>query len=270
MEPSTIFFIVCMIVLIYLVYYSYFFSAGNLLSSVVVGNTKTTIKPPVSEIGSMPATATYSVWINVNDWAYNKIFYKNILTHQDLKKSSVYVSLAPDSNDINVQVNSGTYTQGIITNVPLQTWVHLAVVINQKTFDLYLNGKLIQTKLMNNSFTPTPAPNNQIILGGDAITPDIDRDGSSSGSGNDLCFYSGSSTATTGTSCHYTDETTNPGFSGWITRFNYFQDAKDPQTIWNMYLEGSGVNNFLSNLFGNYGLTVSLTSDGVVSNTISI
>ena len=265
MEPSTIFFIVCIIVLIYLVYYSYFFSAGNLLSSVVVGNTETIIKPPVSEIGSMPATATYSIWINVNDWNYNKSFYKNILTHQVVaaEKGSVYISLDRDSNNVVVSIrqdNAGTsYVASSIENIPLQTWVHLAVVVNQKTFDLYLNGKLIKTTMLDYVFVPSAASGNQIVLGGIATTP-------TSACGGSTGLYG----SITGCYQSFSDASRNPGFSGWITRFNYFQDAKDPQTIWNMYLEGSGVNSFLSNLFGNYGLTVSLTSDGVVSNTISI
>jgi len=265
MEPSTIFFIVCIIVLIYLVYYSYFFSAGNLLSSVVVGNTETIIKPPVSETGIIPATGTYSLWINVNDWAYNKSFYKNILTHQTLTpdQGSVSISLDHDSNNVVVAIRqdntTNKYISASIDNIPLQTWVHLAVVVNQKTFDLYLNGKLIKTTMLLYVFKPSPASGNQIVLGGTATTPTSCNDSFDT------------TTELSGCGKIFSDVSKkNPGFSGWITRFNYFQDAKDPQTIWNMYLEGSGVNNFLSNLFGNYGLSISLTSDGVVSNTISI
>ena len=62
---------------------------------------------------------------------------------------------------------------------------------------------------------------------------------------------------------------TNPGFSGWITQFQYSPDGTDPQSIWAIYSQGNGTNMF-SNFFGNYGLSIALTNNGVAQNTISI
>ena len=68
MEPTTIFLSACVIVLIYLVYYTYTFNATLLLSSITPANTVTTITPPVPAAGTIVASFTFSIWINVNDW----------------------------------------------------------------------------------------------------------------------------------------------------------------------------------------------------------
>jgi hypothetical protein len=75
---------------------------------------------------------------------------------------------------------------------------------------------------------------------------------------------------TTGCGSAYLVKTTaNPGFSGWVTQFQYAPTGSDPQTIWNIFQQGNGTNIF-SNFFGNYGLSVALTNNGVAQNTISI
>ena len=63
--------------------------------------------------------------------------------------------------------------------------------------------------------------------------------------------------------------TPNGGFNGWTAQFQYWADATDPQTAWNIYKKGNG-NTVFSNMFGNYGLKIALMSDGAEANTISI
>jgi hypothetical protein len=53
--------------------------------------------------------------------------------------------------------------------------------------------------------------------------------------------------------------TPNGGFSGWTSRFQYWADATDPQTAWNVYRKGYG-GGMLSNAFSRrYGLKVAVT-----------
>ena len=59
------------------------------------------------------------------------------------------------------------------------------------------------------------------------------------------------------------------GFSGWTAQFQYWADAMDPQTAWNIYKKGNG-NTIFSNMFGNYGLKIALLSDGSEANSITI
>jgi len=249
MEPTTIFLSACVIVLIYMVYYTYTFNATLLLSSVSPANSPITISPPVPATGSISASFTFSIWININDWNVNSGFYKNIISYGN----AVYVSLAPTTNDVIVSFGSSN-NNTVVSNVPLQTWVHLAFSLNGQTLDTYLNGKLVKTNLITVDSYKVPTSQSTITLGGSNITPaDCASDTTTSGCG---ASYAVANVA-------------NPGFSGWITQFQYAPAGSDPQSIWNIYQQGNGTNMF-SNFFGNYGLSVALTNNGVAQNTISI
>lgn len=249
MEPTTIFLSACVIVLIYMVYYTYTFNATLLLSSVSPANSPITISPPVPVSGSLSSSFTFSIWININDWNVNSGFYKNIISYGN----SVYISLAPTMNDVIVSFGSSK-TNTVINNIPLQSWVHLAFSLNGQTLDTYLNGKLVKTNLITAGSYGIPTSQKTITLGGSNTKP-VDCAGSITTSG---C---GSS--------YTTDSVANPGFSGWVTQFQYAPTGSDPQTIWNIFQQGNGTNIF-SNFFGNYGLSVALTNNGVAQNTISI
>ena len=245
-EPTTIFLSACVIVLIYLVYYTYTFNATLLLTSISPANYPITITPPVPAVGSIAPSFTYSIWINVNDWTVNQTYYKNILSYG----TSTYISLDKTTNDVVVALNrttGGVYSATVIKNIPLQTWVHLAFSLSGTTLDSYVNGRLVTTNLVGSTYS-VPTTTDTIILGGAIATPaaacGVGVGCSSSGVGN-------------------------PGFSGYVTQFQYSQTASDPQTIWNIFNQGNGTSMF-SNFFGNYGLSVALTNNGVAQNTISI
>jgi hypothetical protein len=221
-----------------------------MLSSVSPANSPITITPPVPATGTLSSSFTFSIWININDWNVNSGFYKNIISYG----KSVYISLAPNTNNVIVSFGSIS-TNNVINNVPLQTWVHLAFSLSGQTLDTYLNGKLIKTDLINAKSYVIPTSQDTITLGGSNIKPVV-------------CQTSIRTTPGCGSS--YTDKlTANPGFSGWMTQFQYAPTGSDPQSIWNIYQQGNGTNMF-SNFFGNYGLSVALTNNGVAQNTISI
>jgi hypothetical protein len=249
MEPTTIFLSACVIVLIYMVYYTYTFNATLLLSSVSPANTPITITPPVPVTGSIKSSFTFSIWININDWNVNSGFYKNIISYGN----AVYISLAPTTNDVIVSFGSSS-NNTVITNIPLQTWVHLAFSLSGQTLDTYLNGKLVKTNLVGAIAYKIPSSQATITLGGSNITPAVcATDNAIAGCG----------------SSYSVPNVANPGFNGWITQFQYAPTGSDPQSIWNIYQQGNGTNMF-SNFFGNYGLSVALTNNGVAQNTISI
>ena len=252
MEPTTIFLSACVIVLIYMVYYTYTFNATLLLSSVSPANSPITITPPVPATGSLSDSFTFSIWININDWNVNSGFYKNIISYGN----AVYISLNRTTNDVVIDFKKGNPTspKTVITNVPIQTWVHLAFSLSGQTLDTYLNGKLIKTDLIASGDYHLPTSQDVITLGGTNITP-------ANCAPNTYTAGCGSSYTAVGIA--------NPGFSGWLTQFQYAPTGSDPQSIWNIYQQGNGTNVF-SNFFGNYGLSVALTNNGVAQNTISI
>ena len=164
-----------------------------------------------------------------------------------------------------VAVKTGTtYTiKNTIYNIPLQTWTHLAFCLNGLTLDSYLNGKLVNTSLLPAPYSPANA-DDTVILGGGSTYP------SSSCPGGDNPKLETGANMNNGCSYSYSGNYKNPGFNGWLTQFNYFPDAQDPQTIWNLYYQGNGTGGLFGNLFSGYGLTLALTSNGKMTNSISI
>jgi hypothetical protein len=63
--------------------------------------------------------------------------------------------------------------------------------------------------------------------------------------------------------------TPNGGFSGWTSHFQYWGDATDPQTAWNIYKQGYG-GSFLGNLFGSYAVKLSLINNNVETSSYTI
>jgi hypothetical protein len=236
-----------------MVYYTYTFNATLLLSSVSPANSPITITPPVPATGSISSSFTFSIWININDWNVNSGFYKNIISYGN----AVYISLDKIANNVVIDFTKGESppkSKVVITNVPIQTWVHLAFSLSGRTLDTYLNGKLIKTDLIASNEYIVPTTQDVITLGGTNITPT-----------NCGATYTKSGCG----SSYNVKSTANPGFSGWMTQFQYAPAGSDPQSIWNIYQQGNGTNVF-SNFFGNYGLSVALTNNGVAQNTISI
>jgi len=55
--------------------------------------------------------------------------------------------------------------------------------------------------------------------------------------------------------------TPDGGFSGWTSKLQYFPQATDPQTAWNIYKEGFG-GSWLANLMPSYEVQVSFLQNG--------
>jgi hypothetical protein len=266
MEPTTIFLIVCLIVLIYMIYHSYTFNASLLMSTVTPANMETKITPPVPANGTYKTSDfTFSIWVNMNDWNSMNGFYKNIISYG----KTVNVVFGKTTNEVIVTLKTGSGVNEYqsfqtLTNVPFQRWVHMAFSVSGQTLDSYMNGKLVNTQMINGSMRKVKA-NDLITLGGSNVEPGPCNTATQYGSGttyadNDSNGCSPYGSATT---------KPNPGFSGWIKQFQYWPSSTDPQTIWNIYQQSVGSDMF-GNFFGNYGLSISLTNNGVAQNTVSI
>jgi len=103
---------------------------------------------------------TYSMWLYVNDWnyhyGYNKVILRRVNTAND---GGIAVALAPELNNLQVLIavypgkashaRSGMILHRCwINNIPLQAWTNVIISVNNRTMDLYLDGKLVRTCIM--------------------------------------------------------------------------------------------------------------------------
>jgi hypothetical protein len=101
---------------------------------------------------------TFSTWIYVKDWNYKFGQYKNILwkgnpTNTSSTTTTPAISnvhspslwLYPLTNSLKIVTSTSAPEQVEscdIQNIPLMTWVHIAYILNNRTVDVYINGKL--------------------------------------------------------------------------------------------------------------------------------
>jgi hypothetical protein len=91
---------------------------------------------------------SYSVWIYIQDWTRG---WKNIFVKGDKSDGAGTNSsrapglwLYPDTNALHARINTfASPNEGCdIKNIPLQKWVHITYVLNNRTVDIYIDGKL--------------------------------------------------------------------------------------------------------------------------------
>tara|TARA_Y100000385_G_C13001099_1_gene597263 strand:- start:381 stop:1130 length:750 start_codon:yes stop_codon:yes gene_type:complete len=149
-------------------------------------------KIPKSLIGT---EFSFSFWINVEDWGHNFNKPKHVFHIGDAAAKSVCpgVWLYPKNNNIMIRVDTHANTKQMnpnkdasiikkelpcdITDIPVQRWVHIAVILINRTVDVYVNGKLTRSCVLEN----VPKLNN-----GDLY---INQNGGYAGSISDLLYY---------------------------------------------------------------------------------
>jgi len=87
---------------------------------------------------------TYSLWIYIADWNYNFGKWKNIFIKGNESQRAPGLWLYPKTNSLHARINThADYNEGCdIRNIPLQKWVHIVYVLNNRTVDIYVDGKL--------------------------------------------------------------------------------------------------------------------------------
>ena len=233
MEPITIIMMVVIIVLLYIAYYYFISKDSMLMAGITSGKQLTTIDSSRIDSGSSSAGGivnfSYSVWFNINDWNDGYGFIKPLF-QKDISGNE------NNSIDVYFAPNQNDLKIDVLHSDNTKTNCSVKNIPIQKWVHLLISvyGKSLDTYI-NGKLV------NTCILKG---VPLVDPKGS-------------------------INITPGGGFNGWTAQFQYWADAMDPQTVWNIYKKGNGTTIF-SNMFGNYGLKIALLSDGSETNTITI
>jgi hypothetical protein len=85
-----------------------------------------------------------SFWMYIADWNYKFGSWKNILIKGNDDQRAPGLWLYPKVNSLHARINThADYNEGCdIRNIPLQKWVHIGYVLNNRTVDIYVDGKL--------------------------------------------------------------------------------------------------------------------------------
>lgn len=191
----------------------------------------------------------YSVWVYIDAWkntktdSSKKILGKNILTRCSTTTTSptspTLFNLYLDNEQNNLNLLMAGNNPCTIQNVKLQKWFNITMSIYGNTVDLYLDGKLVRTCILQN----TPAALN---------TSDI--------------LYVGGMIDQNATTCTVKDGGDLAGYiSNVVFKTNYFT----PEEAWSIYgdgYSGAGMFGFLHS----YKLNFSITNNNQTVGQISI
>jgi hypothetical protein len=96
-----------------------------------------------------------STWLYINSWDMTE--RKNVISRNPF---NMYLDQRNGNLVIEVGIHNGSKPELMVyKNFPLQKWVNVVVVVENRTVDLWLNGKLYQSRqfdniLVNNSLVP--------------------------------------------------------------------------------------------------------------------
>ena len=137
--------VIIVIILYYIIKYS--FSGGTLTSTTSARETTTISADKVAA----KANFTYSIWFYIDDWNYKFGEDKTILSKGD---QNIEINLGKEDNNLNIAVQLEAKTQTLhhcnVPNIPIQKWVSCIVSVYGRSLDVYINGKLVRTCILEN------------------------------------------------------------------------------------------------------------------------
>lgn len=151
-----------LIIVLFIILISYIAKDSKKLTDVTSAQTNQTISSDDLPEGNNSINFTYSIWFYIDDWNYKygevKTLYERISGTGGTANICPLVSFDPAINNLNVAVsvypnedsnaNPNKYTCEI-PNIPLQKWCNFLLTSYGRTMDLYLDGKLVKTCVMN-------------------------------------------------------------------------------------------------------------------------
>ena len=91
---------------------------------------------------------TQSFWIYINDWNYRFMNEKFILN-----KGGFLIYLGSKNNNLYIEIpvlNKTRPTQIVYENLPIQKWINIVVLLENRYIDVWLNGKLYHSRHLEN------------------------------------------------------------------------------------------------------------------------
>jgi len=224
-------FVLIIIILILFLYFvlNYIYSSTSTTTSIVSGTTMQTIQAStLSSIksGIKSSNFTYSIWFYIDDWNYNygkeKVLFGRVgaLTSTQGANGSYGKEPCP------------MVTFGGIEN-------NLNVIMNVYSVVGTTSSSISHTCKVSN--IPIQAWCN-LLISVYGRTLDIYLDGKLV----NTCVLPGTAKINEDSNVYITPV---GGFSGWTSKFEYYPNATDPQTAWNIYQKGYS-NSIIDDIFG--------------------
>lgn len=168
-SPLNILYVILGLIIIYYLYNYITGQTGRYkLKHVHNASQETKIHHSETPQGSVSNNRAYSIWYYISDWNHRYGEEKVIFKRGSASNELINVSFDKTINNIHIHIghkdSNNTNSTSIITidNVPLQRWTNLIVSINSRSVDVYLDGKLTKTIILEN-VPLTPSTQNIVL-----------------------------------------------------------------------------------------------------------
>tara|TARA_X000000368_G_scaffold315235_1_gene252754 strand:- start:2830 stop:3570 length:741 start_codon:yes stop_codon:yes gene_type:complete len=178
-KPKNILLGVIVVVILYLVYSQVFRdnTTKNLNSG---GNAKNAVMIPSTKLpgNSNSVDFSFSIWIYINSWEYRygetKTIYKRLTMDTTGDSGSATgvspeLALASTTNDLSItmgvfdpvgdKTSPTSLDSWVVHNIPIQKWCNIIISTNNKAVDTYIDGKLVNTHVLDGVPKMDPASN---------------------------------------------------------------------------------------------------------------
>jgi hypothetical protein len=142
--------VVIIIILLASILFIYSSTWKTILGTVQDAKKKVTVEPGMIRF-SQPykgISFTHSLWIYVDDWSYRNMEEKYILSNDKFK-----MFLGKQNNNLYIEIplEKTNHPERIVyENLPLQKWVNIVLILDNRNLDLWLNGKLYHSRHLSN------------------------------------------------------------------------------------------------------------------------
>ena len=147
--------LIIVILVILIIYFIWSIMASSSSSTVISGEQDASAQTTIS-ISDKSYSFALSAWIYVTDWSSTTKDKSIISSESDTSTNppNLLISLGKDTNVLNVNLGGSGTTITPIPNIPLQTWVSIILNVNNgSSIDIYINGKLVQTTALQNTWS---------------------------------------------------------------------------------------------------------------------
>ena len=255
--------IIILIIIVFFIIF-YFNSQSNIIYDKLLNTNLTTnsnkehtisYKDNKSSLYNSSNNFSLSVWFNIQEWDNNSK-YKSILYISDTDNITrngdsdtdpdLWIFMDKHHNDLFINLRQPQQQSGQqsrqqstskivkyeVKNINLQKWNCLTISIDSNVLDVYINGKLRNSFVIDTMFERK------------YTTPDI---------------YLG----------YYSNDNNHESISGYISRIRYYNTSISNKDAYNIYIEGIN-QSLLNKLSNNYSLKVALMENDIQKAGLTI
>ena len=241
------------IIVVYMIYRNFFAPKGSTTLSSQHPATSAQTFAAGNVAGSNAANYSFSIWMFIENWGYGYGNKKMVLSRGN---GDVEVYLAPEMNNLVFETALMQRSDGSCGSAPSGSGVDASSGKNMAMAEVPARGQCVLENVPLQTWT-----NVVVVVQDRAVSMYLD------GKLVRSCLFQCVPKTVVGSDFMITP---GGGFQGYTAGATYYSRAIGPAEVYGIYKSGYGGGSVWDNLFGSYGIRVSLVDGGTTVGSISL